>query len=50
MPFGLSNAPIVFQNQFNNILWDFLHKFVFVYLKDILIFSNYLEEHKSHVY
>lgn len=37
MPFGLSNTPAVFQGLIN-VLQDFLHRFVFVYLDDILIF------------
>lgn len=33
----------------NDDLRDLLHKAVFVYLDDILIFSSFLEEHISHV-
>lgn len=45
----ISNAPVVFQNLVNEVLRDFLHKFVFVYLDDILIFPETLEEHKQHI-
>lgn len=49
MPFGLTKAPAVFQSLINDILRDFLDIFVFVYLDDILIFSNSLPEHRNHV-
>lgn len=49
MPFSLSNAPAVFQNLVNYVLRDFLHKFVFIHLDDILIFSKTLDQHKIHV-
>ena len=48
MPFGLMNAPAVFQMLVNDVLWD-INKFVFVYLDDFLIFSKNPEEHTSHV-
>lgn len=49
MPFGLMNAPAVFQTLVNDVLWNMLNKFLFVYLDDILIFSDMLEEHIQHV-
>lgn len=49
MPFGLTNAPAVFQALVNDVLRDMLNRFVFVYLDDILIFSNTREEHVHHV-
>ncbi|KAI7804820.1 hypothetical protein IRJ41_020769 [Triplophysa rosa] len=49
MPFGLANAPAVFQTLINDVLREFLNHFVFVYLDDILIFSNSLHEHIFHV-
>lgn len=49
MPFGLTNAPAVFQALVNDVLRDFLNKTVYVYLDDILIFSETLEEHVHHV-
>ena len=49
MPFGLTNAPAVFQALVNDVLRDFLNRSVFVYLDDILIFSQTMEEHTQHV-
>ena len=48
-PFGLTNAPAVFQALVNDILRDMIDKYVFVYLDDILIFSKSREEHIHHV-
>ena len=50
MPFGLSNAPAVFQALINDVLRDMLNKYVFVYLDDILIFSPDEETHVRHVH
>ncbi|KAK7940550.1 hypothetical protein WMY93_003876 [Mugilogobius chulae] len=49
MPFGLTNAPAVFQSLVNDVLRDMLNKFIFVYLDDILIFSQDIHEHVQHV-
>ncbi len=49
MPFGLSNSPAIFQCLINDVLRDMLGRFVFVYLDDILIFSQSQAEHVQHV-
>uniref|UniRef100_A0A8C2B1F0 Gypsy retrotransposon integrase-like protein 1 n=1 Tax=Cyprinus carpio TaxID=7962 RepID=A0A8C2B1F0_CYPCA len=49
LPFGLVNAPAVFQALINDVLRDMLNLFVFVYLDDILIFSPSLQIHVQHV-
>jgi Reverse transcriptase (RNA-dependent DNA polymerase) len=49
MPFGLTNAPASFQAYANDCLRDFLDLFCVVYLDDVLIFSDTLEEHITHV-
>lgn len=49
LPFGLVNAPAVFQTLINDVLRDMLNIFVFVYLDDILIFSPSLEVHVQQV-
>lgn len=47
MAFGLTNAPAVFQALVNDVLWDFLDKFVFIIY--ILIFSPDSKSHTIHV-
>ncbi|MCI4395210.1 hypothetical protein PGIGA_G00177660 [Pangasianodon gigas] len=49
MPFGLINAPTVFQQLISEVLRETLIRYTFVYLDDILIFSSLLEEHVVHV-
>uniref|UniRef100_A0A9J8BTX3 ribonuclease H n=1 Tax=Cyprinus carpio carpio TaxID=630221 RepID=A0A9J8BTX3_CYPCA len=49
MPYGLVNAPSVFQDFIHEVLREFLHKFVLVYIDDILIYSRSLAEHRRHV-
>ncbi len=49
MPFGLSNSPAVFQTLVNDVLRDVVNWFVFVYLDDILIFSQNERDHIQHV-
>jgi len=49
MPQGLCNAPATFQRYMNYVLRDYIGKFCAVYLDDIAIFSNSVEEHKEHV-
>ncbi|KAL0173222.1 hypothetical protein M9458_033533, partial [Cirrhinus mrigala] len=48
MPYGLANAPAVFQSFINEILKDFMNKFVIAYIDDILIYSKAEAEHISH--
>ncbi|CAJ0959664.1 unnamed protein product [Ranitomeya imitator] len=45
MPFGLANAPSVFQSFMHDIFREYLDKFLIVYLDDILIFSDDWESH-----
>jgi len=49
VPFGLSNAPIVFMYLMNGVFRSYLDKFVIVFLDDILIYSKSEEEHEQHL-
>jgi hypothetical protein len=49
VPFGLSNAPIVFMCLMNGVFRSYLDKFIIVFLDDILIYSRYEEEHEWHL-
>jgi len=49
MPFGLKNAPAVFQHFINDVLEDVLGKFAYSYIDDIIIFSPNFKTHISHV-
>jgi len=50
MPFGLKNTPATFQRLINNTLREYLDDFAITYLDDILIYSDNLETHHSHVH
>jgi hypothetical protein len=49
VPFGLTNAPAIFQAHINKVLADFMDTCCIVYLDDILIFSRTRDEHIQHV-
>jgi hypothetical protein len=49
VPFGLSNAPVVFMCLMNGIFREYLDKLVSVFLDDILIYSKSEEEHEKHL-
>jgi hypothetical protein len=49
MPFGLTNAPAAFQNRINDTFCPSLDSLFVVYLDDILVYSQTLQEHEKHV-
>ena len=48
MPFGLKNAPSVFQRLMNSMLAD-MARFSAAYIDDIVVFSKTFEEHIVHL-
>jgi len=48
MPFELKNTPRIFQRRMGNAL-KHLNSFLVVYIDDILISSDALEEHREHL-
>lgn len=40
MPFGLKNAPSIFQRCVNDILHEYIGKFAYVYIDDVFILTN----------
>jgi len=49
MPFGLTNAPAAFQRFVNLVFADMLNVCVVVYLDDILVYLDNMEDHTKHV-
>ncbi len=49
MPYGLFSASSILQDFMHKVLREFLHKFVLVYIDDILIYSGSMAEHHHHV-
>lgn len=49
MLFGLSNAPATWQTCINDVLRPYLNIFCTAYIDNILIYSDYLEDHHQHV-
>jgi len=50
MLFELKNAPVTFQRLINDMLREYLDDFMITYLDDILIYSDDLEMHHSHMH
>jgi len=50
MLFELKNAPATFQRLINDTLREYLDDFAITYLNDILIYSDDLEMHCSHMH
>jgi hypothetical protein len=49
VPFGLSNAPVVFMCLMNGVFREYLDKFVIVFLDEILVYSKSEEENEHHL-
>jgi hypothetical protein len=50
MSFGLTNAPAYFMYLMNKVFMEYLHKFVMVFIDDILAYSRSEEEHEGHLH
>lgn len=49
MPFGLTSAPATYQRTMTNLLGEYIGKFVFVFIDDIIVFSTSAQEHATHL-
>ncbi|GJW21406.1 putative reverse transcriptase domain-containing protein [Tanacetum coccineum] len=49
IPFGLTNAPVVFMDLMNRVCKSYLDRFVIVFIDDILIYSKSKKEHERHL-
>lgn len=49
LPFGLKHAVATIQRLMNNILKDYIGKFSFVYLDNIVIYSKTVQDHFQHL-
>ena len=49
MPFGFTNAPSTFYTLMNKVLEPFLNHFMVVYLDDIVVYSQTMDEHVEHL-
>jgi len=45
MPFGVTNAPMVFMDLLNRVFDRYLDQFILVFIDDILIYSKTKEKH-----
>ena len=49
MPFGVTTVPTYFVELMNHVFRDVLYNFMLFFIDDILVYSNYEEEHKHHL-
>ena len=49
MSFGLTNAPATFMDLMNRVFEEYLDKFIFVFIDDILVYSRTIEKHELHL-
>ncbi len=47
--FGFTNAPTTFCTSMNDIFQELFDDFVVVYIDDILVYGNFMEEHVEHL-
>lgn len=49
LPFGLKNAPSIFQRAIDDVLRENIGKYLGVYIDDVIIYSESEEEHVRHI-
>jgi hypothetical protein len=49
LPFGLTNSPTMYQRYINKVLFKHLDNFCTTYLDNILIYSDNILKHESHM-
>ena len=49
MPFRFTNTPAIIQTLINDTLKEYLNRFYIIYLDNILIYSDSIEDYKKHV-
>jgi len=49
LPFGLKNAPSIFQRAIDDVLREQIGKTCYVYVDDVIIFSNSKKDHVKHI-
>jgi hypothetical protein len=49
IPFGLTNPPATFFTFMNDIFQEWLDDFVVIYMDNILVYNNFMEEHVEHL-
>nr|GEX67557.1 retrotransposon protein, putative, Ty3-gypsy subclass [Tanacetum cinerariifolium] len=49
MPFGLTNTPAVFMDLMNRVCKPYLNKLIIVFIDDILVYPQDVEEHDKHL-
>ncbi len=50
MLFELMNVSTMYQEMINNILRQYLNRFVIIYLNNIIIYLNILKEHVNYIF
>jgi hypothetical protein len=49
MPFRLTNAPVTFCTLMNDIFQELFDDFMVIYIDNILVYSDFMEEHVEHI-
>ena len=49
MPFRLTNAPAAFMDMMQRVFRPYLDQFIIVFIDDILIYSDSVEQHAEHL-